>query len=268
MGLELLFSGLIFFTGSNILMRRILNRLFSKSLSSADQYLITEKCISSLQAILSTVAGIIIIEACQNDIMYDIHWLTNTYAWFGLPYFVYDIWAMYNTYYYLNNSMPMLTRCERLKHFTYSNIPMLFHHLCLPCVFFPMILYFRENKGDYFVGVLYTCESAIPFISIRFILAQLKMKDSIIYIVSGLMMIFVFFIVRICIFPFLYWKYGVYDSIPFLHVPFRIPIKCNMGCLVILLVQFYFLYLMVRGAFRVFYKIYQKRGNSSLIKNN
>ena len=37
------------------------------------------------------------------------------------------------------------------------------------CVIFQL---YRNNKGDFFVGVLYTSEAAIPFISLRFILAQ------------------------------------------------------------------------------------------------
>lgn len=96
---------------------------------------------------------------------------------------------------------------------------------------------------------------------------QLEMKDSVLYIISGLLMIFVFFVVRIGIFPFLYWKYGTYASVPFSETPFRIPVKCNIGCLCIIALQIYFFGLMVRGAFRVFYKMYKRKVNSALIKN-
>ena len=88
---------------------------------------------------------------------------------------------------------------------------------------------------------------------------QLKLKQSPVYIVSGLLMIFIFFIVRICIFPYLYWQYSQFSGTPFLDVPRTIPLKCNLGCSLILILQFYFMYLMVRGACRVFYKIYKSK---------
>lgn len=88
---------------------------------------------------------------------------------------------------------------------------------------------------------------------------QLKLKQSSIYIVSGLLMIGVFFVFRICIFPFLYWQYSRFADIPFLDVPATIPLKCNFGCSLILVLQIYFMYLMIRGACRVFYKIYKSK---------
>ena len=88
---------------------------------------------------------------------------------------------------------------------------------------------------------------------------QLQLKNTATYIVSGLLMIAVFFVVRILVFPFLYWRYSLHAGQPLLAVPGTIPIKCNLGCLLILVLQVYFLALMVRGAARVFFKIHQQR---------
>ncbi|WAR03124.1 TLC3B-like protein, partial [Mya arenaria] len=177
-------------------------------------------------------------------------WLTKAYAWFGLPYFIYDTWAIYNTHYYLNEPyMSSAAWKSKTVHFFKGNTAMIFHHVMLPLIFFPTILFLREDKGDYFVGLFYMVEAAIPFISLRFILAQLQFKDSAVYIISGLLMILVFFLARVCVFPFLYWKYSVFSGIPFLQVPFTLPIKCNIGCLILLVLQVYFLFLMIRGAF-------------------
>ncbi|XP_045172200.2 ceramide synthase-like [Mercenaria mercenaria] len=260
MGVTILLAGGVFFISLNVIIRNALKFVFPDKLSVTDLYFITEKCVNSLQAVLATLVGVIISQACQENIMSDVHWLTNAYAWFGLPYFLYDIWAMYKTHYYLNQDLMLkMDGQEKFTHFVMSNKAMLIHHVVLPFIFFPSILFFRNNKGDYFVGVLYTCEAAIPFISLRFILSQLKMKNSAIYVVAGLMMIFVFFIVRVCIFPFLYLSYANFAEIPLIQVPFSIPMKCNIGCLFILLIQFHFLYLMVRGATRAFYKMYARR---------
>ncbi|XP_060588039.1 ceramide synthase-like [Ruditapes philippinarum] len=260
MGVITLISGGIFFISLNALVRNCLKHVFNSKLSVTDQYFITEKCVNAIQAILATVVGVIIAKSCQENIMTDVHWLTNTYAWFGLSYFLYDIWAMYNTHFYLNlDIMLKMNNKERISHFVKFNKAMLVHHVILPFIFFPSILYFRNNKGDYFVGVLYTCEAAIPFIAVRFILSQLKIKDNIIYIIAGLLMIVVFFLVRVCIFPYLYMSYARYADIPFFQVPSSIPLKCNIGCLLILVLQLHFLYLMIRGAYREFYKMYERR---------
>ncbi|KAH3884244.1 TLC domain-containing protein 3A-like isoform X2 [Dreissena polymorpha] len=189
--------------------------------------------------------------------MADISPITKSYACFGLPYFLYDIWAIYNTHYYINEEvLQSKSRHSRRIHFIRKNIAMLVHHIVLPFIFFPIIMFLRNDKGDYFVGLFYMCEAAVPFISLRFVLAQLNQKHTAAYIFTGVMMIVVFFIVRVCIFPFLYWKYSDFSGIPLSSVPFHIPLKCNAGCLVFLVVQVYFLYIMVHGAVKFFYKIF------------
>jgi hypothetical protein len=84
------------------------------------------------------------------------------------------------------------------------------------------------------------------------------MRDTSLYIVSGLLMILTFAISRVAVFPYLYWKYAVHASIVFWEVPFNIPIKCNMGCLIIFVLQMYWLVIMIRGAFRAFYNMYNR----------
>ena len=72
-------------------------------------------------------------------------------------------------------------------------------------------------------------------------------------------MIVTFFIFRILVFPYLYWRYAIHAGIQFLEVPFKIPLHCNLGCLSVLVLQAYWMWLMIRGAFRVFYKIYHMK---------
>jgi hypothetical protein len=81
------------------------------------------------------------------------------------------------------------------------------------------------------------------------------MKHTWYYIAAGLSMIVSFLVSRVLVFPFLYWRYAVYAGLSLEQVPLWIPLKCNIGCLVILLPQLYWLFLMVRGAAKVFYKI-------------
>ncbi|XP_061197049.1 TLC domain-containing protein 3A-like [Saccostrea echinata] len=250
--------GCIFFPSCFIIIRYFLYKFFGSQLTDGDVHNVTEKCVSSIQAAVATVVGLLIAIKCQKDIMTDRHWLTNTYAIFGIPYFTYDTFAMYFSYIYTKPDVQSKPFLQRLKHFAENSKAMLCHHLLLPLILFPSIIFFRKGLGDFFVGVLYMCEFTIPFISARMILAQLQMKHTWYYIVAGLSMIASFLISRVLVFPFLYWRYAVYRGIPLSQVPLGIPWKCNIGCLVILLPQIYWLLLMVRGAIKLFYKIYFK----------
>ncbi|XP_055997414.1 ceramide synthase-like isoform X2 [Ostrea edulis] len=216
------------------------------------------KCVSSIQAAAATIVGLLIAAKCQTNIMTDRHWLTNTYAIFGMPYFYYDIFAMYCTYIYVKPEVQSKPLLQRLQDFAENSKAILMHHVLLPLILFPAIIFFRKGLGDFFVGVLYMCEFTIPFISARMILAQLQMKHTWYYIVAGLSMIASFLLSRVLVFPFLYWQYAVYAGLPLDQVPMQIPVKCNIGCLMILVPQLYWLFLMVRGAVKVFYKIYLK----------
>ncbi|KAK3084973.1 hypothetical protein FSP39_022178 [Pinctada imbricata] len=224
-------------------------------------YHTTEKCVSSIQAVLSVIVGIVIASNCQGNIMTDTHWLTNSYAWFGMPYFYYDTVAMYLSHYYLHPHLSSLPVSHRIWHYIVNTKALLIHHFVLPLIFFPSILFFRKNLGDFFVGVFYQIELAIPFISLRNVLAQLQLKDTPYYIAAGLLMIVAFAVCRVFVFPYLYWKYAQYANISIWSVPSTIPLKCNIGCLVILVLQVYWLYVMVRGAVKVFYKMYMKSQN-------
>ena len=53
--------------------------------------------------------------------------------------------------------------------------------------------FFRNNRADYFVGVIYSCEVAVPFISIRYILAQVR---KIMHFLAG---------IRFCLTHYLLW---------------------------------------------------------------
>ncbi|XP_022341253.2 ceramide synthase-like [Crassostrea virginica] len=250
--------GCIFFPACFTVIRFLLYNFYGSQLTDGDVHNVTEKCVSSIQAAMATVVGFLIAIKCQKDILMDRHWLTNAYAIFGVPYFTYDTVAMYFTFIYSNPEVQSKPFLHRIRDFAENSKAMLIHHLILPLILFPSIIFFRRGLGDFFVGVLYMCEFTIPFISARMILAQLQMKHTWYYIVVGLLMIASFLVSRVLVFPFLYWKYAVYADLPLGQVPQRIPLKCNLGCLIILLPQLYWLFLMVRGAGRVFYKIYLK----------
>ncbi|KAJ8312665.1 hypothetical protein KUTeg_010038 [Tegillarca granosa] len=247
--------GSVYFTSIFSASRRFLEKSFGHKLSTGVICSISVEFVAFLQGLVSFIVGMYIAHSCQGNIMTDRHWLTNTYACFAMPYFYYDTWAKYMSYWHSHPQFHSKGHYYGIKKFVLQDKAMMIHHIVLPNAIFPVIIFFRKGIGDYFVGLFYQVELAVPFIAIRNVLVQHTSA----YIICGLCMIVTFAISRVFIFPYLYWKYAQFANISVWRVPSAIPIKCNIGCLSILVLQIYWLCLMVRGAFRVFYKIYQRR---------
>ncbi|MED6285357.1 Ceramide synthase [Ameca splendens] len=65
-------------------------------------------------------------------------------------------------------------------------------------------------------------------------------------------MLVTFFIFRVLLFPYLYYVYGRYASIPFHMVPLTVPWHCNVGAALLMAPQLYWFSLICRGALRLF----------------
>ncbi|KAK3730955.1 hypothetical protein RRG08_018286 [Elysia crispata] len=221
-------AGIAFFIAAHFIIRKCLVLVWNSALSEASIYVIACRSVSALQGAISFIIGAIVAKSCTGDIMKDVHWLTNAYVYFGMPYFLYDLWAMYAYKIRVHeNSYHSLHTIQRIKKFASSNAMMVAHHLALPAILTPILLILRADRGDYFFGVFYMFEIVIPFISAREILVQLQMKDTRLYFITSISMIVVFFFARLAIFPFLYYSYAGYANIPFHMVPFYIPVKCK-----------------------------------------
>lgn len=64
--------------------------------------------------------------------------------------------------------------------------------------------HFRGELGDFFVGCIFTAELSTPFVSLGKILMQLKMQDTLLHKVNGILILVTFFLCRILLFPFMY----------------------------------------------------------------
>ena len=87
---------------------------------------------------------------------------------------------------------------------------------------------------------------------------QLELKRTPYYVAAGLLMLASFFWSRLLVFPYLYWRYARHAGLTVGGVPAAIPLKCNVGCALILLPQLYWFWLMLRGTARAFYKMYAR----------
>lgn len=84
---------------------------------------------------------------CSNAflfILYSIlhrHWLTNSYIYFGIPYFPYDMWAMYAYNLRLHEHIYLKKHpLKRFKTFVKHNQLMIIHHVVLPLILFPVVV--------------------------------------------------------------------------------------------------------------------------------
>ncbi|XP_015684160.1 protein FAM57A-like, partial [Protobothrops mucrosquamatus] len=78
----------------------------------------------------------------------------------------------------------------------------------------------RGELGDFFVGCIFTAELSTPFVSLGKILIQVKMQDSLLHKINGILILVTFFLCRILLFPYMYWAYGRQMNLPIYEVPF------------------------------------------------
>lgn len=87
---------------------------------------------------------------------------------------------------------------------------------------------------------------------LAFFLSQLKMQDTLLHKVNGILILVTFFLCRILLFPFMYAAYGRQMGIPVYMVPFRIPLHCNIANASLIAPQLYWFTLICRKAVRLY----------------
>ncbi|XP_029913509.1 TLC domain containing 3Ba isoform X2 [Myripristis murdjan] len=129
---------------------------------------------------------------------------------------------------------------------------MVLHHVFMVAFCFPASVFWRQGKGDYFQGVLFLAELSTPSVCLGKVLIQFDKQHTLLHKVNGALMLLTFFSCRVLLFPYLYYAYGRYASIPVYMVPLVAPWQCNMGAALLMALQFYWFGLICRGALRLF----------------
>ncbi|XP_076853116.1 TLC domain containing 3Ba isoform X1 [Brachyhypopomus gauderio] len=255
--LHILAAGSVFFPGLFLLSKRCMKLAPGLRWSEADAVIVSARLVSSIQAIMASSAGYIIASSCE-EIIEDQHWLTTTYILFAVPYFIYDIYAMFMCYWYKvqvkgheeeGGARPVR---EVIRSYLWREFLMVLHHVVMVTVCFPVSVFWRQGKGDYFQGVMFMAELSTPSVCLGKILIQYKQQHTLVHKVNGALMLVTFFVCRVLLFPYLYYTYGRYASIPFYMVPFSIPWQYNAGAALLMAPQVYWFCLICRGAFRLF----------------
>uniref|UniRef100_A0A3P9L6W0 TLC domain-containing protein n=1 Tax=Oryzias latipes TaxID=8090 RepID=A0A3P9L6W0_ORYLA len=250
-----LVCGAVFFPGVYFGLRRRLRQTFTHW-TDADLACVSERLMSAVHASLSSAAGLTVALSCK-DVMIDNHLLVNNFVLFGAPYMAFDLYAMYLSHFHTErvrggSGSPRGPSLQPIRAFLTRDWLLVLHHLALLLVFMPITLFFRRGLGDFFVGCFLTTEFSTPFVSIGKILIQLRLDDSMLHRINGLMVLLTFFVCRILLFPFMYWKYSQQLGVPLSAVAFHMPLHCNLGNLLILAPQIYWFLLLLRKANRLY----------------
>ncbi|XP_056144326.1 ceramide synthase-like [Lampris incognitus] len=251
----LMAAGSIFFPGLFLLSKRSLKHTLGWS--EGDAATVSTRLVSSIQAVMASSAGCIITSSCK-DIMEDKHWLTNTYIIFATPYFAYDIYAMFLCHWHKlqvkghEEDSARRTMSAALPGYLRRDFLMVLHHIFMVVVCFPASVFWRQGKGDYFQGVLFLAELSTPSVCLGKVLIQYKKQHTLLHKVNGGLMLVSFFSCRVLLFPYLYYAYSRYASIPIYQVPLVAPWLCNVGAAFLMALQLYWFGLICRGALRLF----------------
>uniref|UniRef100_A0A8K9XWK2 TLC domain-containing protein n=1 Tax=Oncorhynchus mykiss TaxID=8022 RepID=A0A8K9XWK2_ONCMY len=177
--LSILAAGSIFFPGLFLLSKRCLKHTPGLALSEGDATIVSARLVSSIQAIMASLAGYIIASSCE-DVIEDQHWLTSTYILFAVPYFAYDIYAMFLCYWHKlqvkgheeeEGGRPKPMGSE-VASYLRREFLMVLHHVVMVTICFPVSVFWRQGKGDYFQGVMFMAELSTPSVCLGKILIR------------------------------------------------------------------------------------------------
>ncbi|XP_068102655.1 ceramide synthase [Hyperolius riggenbachi] len=244
-------AGGVFFPGLFLLARAGLRGLptFRGDHTNAD--IVAARLVSSIQAVLASTARYLVASSCK-DVIEDQHWLAATYTRFAVPYFIYDIYAMYLCYWHKHKVKGHTEGCELFKAYLYKEFLMVLHHVFMVAVCFPVSVLWREGKGDFFLGCMLMAEVSTPFVCLGKVLIQYKKQHTLLHRVNGVLMLVTFFCCRLLLFPYMYWVYGQRVGLPLYKVPFSLSAEYNIGAAILMAPQVYWFYLICRRAYSLF----------------
>ncbi|XP_068249841.1 TLC domain-containing protein 3A-like isoform X1 [Palaemon carinicauda] len=210
---------------------------------------VCEATVCIIQSVLTSLFGIIIVLSCRHDVMGATNSLSTWYALVLASYFIYDTIAMYKVHLCSLTNVPRsFLGC--MTSYIKRRALLVAHHVVIAFILCPVLVY-RDGIGDFFVGCFYCVELSGPFTNMRIVLSRFGLKDSKWYVSNGIAMIVSFALCRIMLIPYMYITYGYTYQLNVIEVIRKIPLHCNLGCLLVLLPQIHWLRLMILGAVKL-----------------
>lgn len=136
-------------------------------------------------------------------------------------------------------------------HYLKSEPLMVGHHIFIGSFGLSVIVFLRGGLGDCIFSHIYIMEASTPFVSFRSILSTMGLKKHRLYVINGLLMLATFFVFRILLLPYLLLWYANMINMPVLAATASLPRGCMVSIAILFLPQYYWFYLIVRGALKV-----------------
>ncbi|XP_034671287.1 ceramide synthase [Drosophila subobscura] len=141
---------------------------------------------------------------------------------------------------------------------------MMIHHVFIGTFGLLVVTYIRGG-GHCIYSYMFMMEFSTPFVSLRSILSTMRLKESRVYIANGLLMLATFFVCRVCMWPYVMWRYSLaIEAASLWSAMSGLPRGCLVSIAILFLPQLYWFYLMVLGALKVFLP---KRRPPATLKN-
>jgi len=113
----------------------------------------------------------------------------------------------------------------------------------------------RRGFGLFFMAGFFIAELSTPFHNIRSILLTIGIKRGFIYNVNGIMFLLTFFMARVFMVPYLYYRFAIYKEIELFAVPWNMPLHCHVFSLMFFMLQCYWFMLILRSFMKALSKI-------------
>jgi len=250
--LGIIFFPLIFCAVSNFLKNSLPGRKFCKKFDIKTNGIldIGNKLTSSTFAFLACMTGITVAKQCNGNELTDRYYVLDNYLIFGFSYFFYDIVSMFMVFSTEHKEEVTVSTKEAVR-FLMAKPMIILHHTFVPLVGFPLLMLYRGGSGDCLLGTSFLIEASTPFVSLRVILVHLKMKDSLVYVVNGLLMLVSFFFCRVMLFPYLYYWYACLIDMSLLSTLLSISPWVHLAVLGLWSPQLIWFHRMLKGSLKL-----------------
>jgi TLC domain len=123
-------------------------------------------------------------------------------------YMLHDTWSM------------LLQHC---RHARALNTLMMLHHSGLLGI---LPVYFFFQRGDFYIACLYTMNASTPLLHARWMLKMSRLRGSVVHKTCAILLLIVFFIARILLFPFLFAVHAYQSQGSVLQIHRLTPLYC------------------------------------------
>ncbi|ODM98332.1 Protein FAM57A [Orchesella cincta] len=221
-------------------------------LSRKDCSDISNKLVSAVQAIMCSVAALMMCSSCYKDLIHCSDPVTLFYACFGSGYFIYDLFSMFYVSTVEDGGEKGESYWKKLGRFLLNSPVMVAHHLGLVVGgILVAILRNPTRPADFIVGTVYLMEASTPFVSLRSILSTMKMKSSLLYLANGILLLLFFPLFRILNLVYTAHLYGLEEGMTVEEVLYEMPLGWKLTFVALIAPQVYWCRLILLGAARM-----------------